>query len=76
MLEYALNVPTRLDCDECLTTSFLETGLYRGTTITLIRDVPSHGVYFAAFELGKEWLEPGARANGSRNPFALLAAGF
>eukprot|EP00884_Botryococcus_braunii_P002858 jgi/Botrbrau1/12573/Bobra.0169s0107.1 len=50
-------------------------GLYRGTTITLIRDVPSHGVYFAAFEMGKEWLEPGSRSNGSHNPLAVLTAG-
>lgn len=26
------------------------TGLYRGTAITLLRDVPSYGVYFALYE--------------------------
>ncbi|KAL4859060.1 Mitochondrial arginine transporter BAC2 [Chlorella vulgaris] len=50
-------------------------GLYRGTTITCIRDLPSHGVYFAVYEITRELLEPGSRANGSSNAAALWAAG-
>jgi solute carrier family 25 (mitochondrial carnitine/acylcarnitine transporter), member 20/29 len=29
-------------------------GLYRGTVITALRDIPSHGVYFTVFELTRE----------------------
>jgi solute carrier family 25 (mitochondrial carnitine/acylcarnitine transporter), member 20/29 len=51
--------------------------LYRGVTITAIRDVPSHGVYFAAFEWVRELLEPGCRAPGkkSKSAGAVWAAG-
>ncbi|KAG7669592.1 hypothetical protein Ndes2526B_g05938 [Nannochloris sp. 'desiccata'] len=51
--------------------------LYRGTTITAIRDVPSHGVYFAAFEWVRELLEPGCRQPGrkSQSHGAIWAAG-
>lgn len=51
--------------------------LYRGTGITLIRDVPSHGVYFAAFEWARELLEPGCREPGkkSESAAAVWAAG-
>lgn len=27
-------------------------GLYRGTAITLVRDVPSYGIYYCSFEVG------------------------
>lgn len=30
--------------------------LYKGTVITAIRDIPSHGIYFAVFEASKELL--------------------
>jgi len=51
--------------------------LYRGTTITAIRDVPSHGVYFASFEWVRELLEPGCRQPGrkSQSQGAVWAAG-
>jgi solute carrier family 25 carnitine/acylcarnitine transporter 20/29 len=51
--------------------------LYRGTAITLIRDIPSHGVYFAAFEWAREALEPGCRGAGraSESAAAVWAAG-
>ncbi len=51
--------------------------LYRGTTITAIRDIPSHGVYFAAFEWARELLEPGCRNPGkkSKNASSVWAAG-
>ncbi|KAK9810339.1 hypothetical protein WJX72_009024 [[Myrmecia] bisecta] len=51
------------------------TGLYRGLGVTLIRDIPSHGVYFGIYEWTREYLEPGSRMRGSENPWALFAAG-
>ena len=51
--------------------------LYRGITTTAIRDIPSHGVYFAAFEWARELLEPGCRGPGkkSKSAGAVWAAG-
>jgi solute carrier family 25 carnitine/acylcarnitine transporter 20/29 len=51
--------------------------LYRGLTITAIRDIPSHGVYFAAFEWVRELLEPGCRqpSRKSESAGAVWAAG-
>lgn len=37
-------------------------GLYRGGLVTALRDVPSHGVYFACYELCRELLDPGSRS--------------
>eukprot|EP00891_Asterochloris_glomerata_P004551 jgi/Astpho2/4551/Aster-00134 len=51
------------------------TGLYRGTGVTLIRDFPSFGVYFAAYEGMQELLEPGCRQSGENSPTALFLAG-
>lgn len=53
-------------------------GLYRGAVITAIRDVPSHGVYFAAFEGAREWLTPGSReqrGSSRQSAAAIWAAG-
>jgi solute carrier family 25 (mitochondrial carnitine/acylcarnitine transporter), member 20/29 len=49
-------------------------GLYRGTVITAIRDIPSHGVYFAAFQGTKRWLDPG-KDDGQHSAGAVWAAG-
>jgi hypothetical protein len=50
-------------------------GLYRGTVITSIRDVPSYGVYYSFFELCRELLDPGSRQRRSSSPATLWAAG-
>ena len=51
-------------------------GLYTGAGVTAARDVPSHGVYFAAYEGGRDALDPGCRSRGDAGAAAaLLAAG-
>ncbi|KAL4421041.1 hypothetical protein ABPG77_007516 [Micractinium sp. CCAP 211/92] len=47
-------------------------GLYRGTVITSIRDLPSHGVYFACYEAARQLMQ---RPDGSHAALALWAAG-
>ena len=42
-------------------------GLYKGTTLTLMRDVPGNMVYFGVYELGKRFL--------GNIPYAALLAG-
>lgn len=43
--------------------------------MTLVRDWPSFGVYFAVYEGMQEVLQPGSRASKQISPLALLAAG-
>ncbi|KAL3147862.1 hypothetical protein ABBQ32_002583 [Trebouxia sp. C0010 RCD-2024] len=50
-------------------------GLWRGMAVTLVRDWPSFGVYFAVYEGMQEVLQPGSRASGHISPLALLTAG-
>ncbi|PSC73209.1 mitochondrial arginine transporter BAC2 [Micractinium conductrix] len=51
-------------------------GLYRGTAITCVRDFPSHGVYFATYEVACELLARGSAAAGQApSPLVLWAAG-
>ena len=50
-------------------------GLWRGTAVTLVRDWPSFGVYFAVYEGMQEVLQPGSRASKEIHPLALLTAG-
>ncbi|GAB4823294.1 hypothetical protein N2152v2_010340 [Parachlorella kessleri] len=50
------------------------TGLYRGTIITGIRDIPSYGVYYSCFELCRELMD-GSRETRSSSPLTLWAAG-
>jgi len=50
-------------------------GLWRGTAVTLVRDWPSFGVYFAVYEGMQEVLQPGSRASKQITPWALLTAG-
>jgi solute carrier family 25 carnitine/acylcarnitine transporter 20/29 len=47
-------------------------GLYRGTRVTLLRDVPSSGVYFAAYELLNAELP---RRTGCSDTAATFVAG-
>ncbi len=50
-------------------------GLWRGTAVTLVRDWPSFGVYFAVYEGMQEVLQPGSRASKEISPLALITAG-
>ncbi|OEL31135.1 hypothetical protein BAE44_0007843 [Dichanthelium oligosanthes] len=36
-------------------------GIYRGLTVTALRDAPAHGVYFWTYEYARERLHPGCR---------------
>ena len=50
-------------------------GLYRGVGMTLLRDVPSHGVYFGVYDWTRDMLEPGCRAGGHQSHASALIAG-
>lgn len=50
-------------------------GIYRGFTITVLRDAPAHGVYFWTYEYMKEHLHPGCRSNGQESFRTMLMAG-
>ena len=50
-------------------------GIYRGLGITIIRDAPSHGVYFWTYEFMKEQLHPGCRKHGQESLNTMLVSG-
>ncbi|RDX63217.1 Mitochondrial arginine transporter BAC2, partial [Mucuna pruriens] len=50
-------------------------GLYRGLGITVLRDAPSHGLYFWTYEYMREWLHPGCRRSGEETLNTMLIAG-
>lgn len=50
-------------------------GLYRGLTVTVLRDAPAHGVYFSTYEYTREWLHPGCRKCGQESFGTMLLAG-
>ncbi|XP_071733471.1 mitochondrial arginine transporter BAC2-like [Rutidosis leptorrhynchoides] len=50
-------------------------GLFRGLTITVIRDAPSYGFYFWTYEYAREKLHPGCRKNGQESFSTMLVAG-
>ncbi|KAL6563257.1 Mitochondrial arginine transporter bac2 [Orobanche hederae] len=50
-------------------------GLYRGLTITALRDAPAHGVYFWTYEYMREQFHPGCRSNGQETFRTMLLAG-
>lgn len=50
-------------------------GMYRGVTITVLRDAPAHGVYFWTYEYMREQLHPGCRKNGQETFGTMLLAG-
>lgn len=50
-------------------------GLYRGLTITMLRDSPSHGFYFWTYEYMREKLHPGCRKSGQESFRTMLIAG-
>ena len=62
---------TRDDADPAL----VHTGLYRGYSVTLMRDVPSYGLYFVAYQVVTRW----AQSLSNPPPAAaipLLAGGY
>ncbi|XP_052176108.1 mitochondrial arginine transporter BAC2-like [Diospyros lotus] len=50
-------------------------GLYRGLTVTVLRDAPAHGVYFWTYEYAREKLHPGCRKSGQESFHTMLVAG-
>ncbi|KAL6874694.1 hypothetical protein ACP4OV_013359 [Aristida adscensionis] len=50
-------------------------GIYRGLTVTALRDAPAHGVYFWTYEYARERLHPGCRRNGDESLATMLVAG-
>ncbi|XP_021774053.1 mitochondrial arginine transporter BAC2-like [Chenopodium quinoa] len=50
-------------------------GLYRGLTITALRDAPAHGLYFWTYEYMREKLHPGCRKSGQETLNTMLVAG-
>ncbi|PWA72612.1 basic amino acids transporter [Artemisia annua] len=50
-------------------------GIFRGLTITTIRDAPSYGVYFWTYEYAREKLHPGCRKSGDESFATMLVAG-
>ncbi|KAL0354684.1 UNVERIFIED_CONTAM: Mitochondrial arginine transporter BAC2 [Sesamum radiatum] len=50
-------------------------GICRGLRITMLRDSPSHGLYFWTYEYTKEQLQPGCRKNGQETFRTMLLAG-
>ncbi len=50
-------------------------GLMRGLWVTSLRDVPSFGVYFVAYDAVRELLNPGCRETNSDGASAHLLAG-
>ncbi|KAK1303374.1 Mitochondrial arginine transporter BAC2 [Acorus calamus] len=50
-------------------------GMYRGLSITMLRDAPAHGVYFLTYEYGREKFHPGCRKNGQESLGTMLVAG-
>lgn len=50
-------------------------GIYRGLTITVLRDAPAHGLYFWTYEYMREKLHPGCRKSGQESLNTMLVAG-
>ncbi|CAN1285878.1 Mitochondrial arginine transporter BAC2 [Linum perenne] len=50
-------------------------GMYRGFTITALRDAPSHGFYFWTYEFMREQFHPGCRKSGQESLRTMLVAG-
>ncbi|RRT45037.1 hypothetical protein B296_00035798, partial [Ensete ventricosum] len=50
-------------------------GIYRGLWITVLRDAPSHGVYFWTYEYAREQLHPGCRKTCQESLGTMLVAG-
>lgn len=52
-------------------------GIYKGTVLTLMRDVPASGMYFMTYEWMKDFLTPeGKSVSDLSAPRILVAGGF
>ncbi|XP_025012552.2 mitochondrial arginine transporter BAC2 isoform X1 [Ricinus communis] len=74
--------PHQLDCHKgpmSVAKTILRTeglrGIYRGFSITVLRDAPSHGFYFWTYEYMREQLHPGCRKSGQERIRTMLVAG-
>jgi len=63
------------DCVKKLYRSGGIKSLFRGTLLTLARDVPSTGVYFASYEVSKKMLLPAVVDPGKLYVSSIMAAG-
>ncbi|KAK1358291.1 Mitochondrial arginine transporter BAC2 [Heracleum sosnowskyi] len=50
-------------------------GIYRGLTVTVLRDAPSYAFYFFTYEYVREQLHPGCRKSGQETCKTMLMAG-
>ncbi|KAL4039246.1 hypothetical protein IC575_002896 [Cucumis melo] len=50
-------------------------GIYKGLTITILRDAPAHGIYFWTYECMREQFHPGCRKTGQESVGTMLVAG-
>lgn len=50
-------------------------GIYRGLSVTALRDAPAHGVYFWTYEYARERLHPGCRRTGQGSLATMLVSG-
>lgn len=50
-------------------------GIYRGFSITILRDAPAHGVYFWTYEYAREHMHPGCRKRADESFSTMLIAG-
>lgn len=63
---------------DCAKQLYREGGIrsvYRGTALTLMRDVPASGVYFASYEWLKRTLTPEGKTTSDLGPLRTLLAG-
>ncbi|KAH0454060.1 hypothetical protein IEQ34_018384 [Dendrobium chrysotoxum] len=50
-------------------------GIYRGFSITILRDAPAHAVYFWSYEYAREHMHPGCRKRADESFGTMLIAG-
>lgn len=50
-------------------------GIYRGLTITAMRDAPAHSLYFWTYEYMREQLHPGCRKSSQESLQTMMVAG-
>ncbi|MED6133930.1 Mitochondrial arginine transporter bac2 [Stylosanthes scabra] len=50
-------------------------GIYRGLSITMLRDAPAYGLYFWTYEYARELLHPGCRKSSEESLNTMLVSG-
>lgn len=63
------------DCIQKISYDYGITGLYRGMTLTLVREIPSFAIYFGTFEYLCIAMTPDGDGTGYIGPMSLLLAG-